>query len=277
MKRTTGGIILTVVGVTGVLLVITNKMLLLVQARMRYPLLIASAVLIAVGLISSFMTEEQHQHHGEDEGADHSHSHGGLTRGFAWLLLVPTLVMVTIKPAPLGAQRSHFGTSARTARSGPVSTTSASAPTATVVPVATSVVVPVTTLNATSVAPVPTSAPAPLRLRELTLNSFTNAVFFENEADVNGVTMRLRGFVTRDPNVADGLVLTRYQIFCCAADGILHRVILHGAPAAMAADQWIQVEGFGRVNRIDGNDRATLPEIDVTSVTPIAEPTNPYE
>ena len=88
---------------------------------------------------------------------------------------------------------------------------------------------------------------------------------------LTGRTMQLTGFVLRSS--AGGFVLSRLVITCCAADArpIEVGVIASGAPPT--ADTWVTVTGtYGGV--IDDD---TLPVIDATKVSPISEPSNPYD
>ncbi len=88
---------------------------------------------------------------------------------------------------------------------------------------------------------------------------------------VDGFPVRLTGFVTHPEGLPDGhFALTRFSIFCCAADVVPHSVTVDGSGLSdYAADQWLTVGGVLE-NR--AGEFVVVPE----EVTEVEEPKNPY-
>ena len=83
-------------------------------------------------------------------------------------------------------------------------------------------------------------------------------------------TVRLTGFVAGAN--ADGFLLDRYQIACCAADASAAVVrVLGPAGASPGRDRWVTVEGTFR-----GIVRGE-PTLVATAVRPTVAPVDPYE
>ena len=61
-------------------------------------------------------------------------------------------------------------------------------------------------------------------------------------ASFNGATVRVIGFV--GPTKADGFVVARYSIACCAADALAATALVTGWTGRVPArDSWVEVEG----------------------------------
>jgi uncharacterized membrane protein YcgQ (UPF0703/DUF1980 family) len=91
------------------------------------------------------------------------------------------------------------------------------------------------------------------------------------------VRVRLVGFVAPTDG-ADGYRLTRFVIFCCAADAEALQAVVHGDPAPRARDQWLEVEGqwLPRPAAVD-DPSPPPPVLNVDLVRPIAPAHPPYE
>ena len=88
---------------------------------------------------------------------------------------------------------------------------------------------------------------------------------------VDGFPVTLTGFVTRPDGIGtDELVLTRFSIYCCAADVVPHSVTVDAAGLPdFADDQWLRVAGTLE-DRAEGF--VLVPE----EAEPVEEPENPY-
>jgi uncharacterized repeat protein (TIGR03943 family) len=171
---------------------------------------------------------------GED---DHSaHEHGG--EQVAWLLLAPVLALLLIAPGALG--------SFALGRTG----------------------------SAVSVKPGggvfahldPSTGPHEMSLLEFDQRAFEGT----NGASFNGSTVRVIGFV--GPTKADGFVVARYSIACCAADALAATALVTGWEGPVPArDSWVAVEG-----RFEPGDEVN-PRLVAASVTAIPTPDDPYE
>jgi uncharacterized repeat protein (TIGR03943 family) len=162
----------------------------------------------------------------------------------AWLLMLPVLAIFLISPASLGAFAAR--------RSG----VRLEAPKAQFPPLTAEV-----------------RGAIPMTLREYSLRSY-----YDDSKALNGRKVRLVGFVTRE---SGRLLLTRFALSCCAADGVAIKVRLEGFPgSAPAADTWLEVEGeLLEPDRLDGEPILTRPPpVKVVGVPRrIPEPKQPYE
>jgi uncharacterized membrane protein YcgQ (UPF0703/DUF1980 family) len=93
-----------------------------------------------------------------------------------------------------------------------------------------------------------------------------------------GVRVRLVGFVA-PADGADGYRLTRFVIFCCAADGEALQAVVRGDRTPRARDQWLEVEGTWQPRPVAAVDDPGPPPpvLDVDLVHPIAPPRPAYE
>jgi uncharacterized repeat protein (TIGR03943 family) len=169
------------------------------------------------------------------------HRHRGRV---GWLLLVPVLVVLVVQPAALGS----YAVSSRT-----------------VVPGAGDSGFP------------PLSAPVRGAV-PMTMAEFVTRAVRDPSQSLAGVRVRLTGFVSpvRD---GDGYRLTRFVIFCCAADAEALQVAVHGDPAPRARDRWLEVEGTWAPRPVAADDDLSPPPpvLNVDLVRPVAQPRPPYE
>jgi uncharacterized repeat protein (TIGR03943 family) len=171
---------------------------------------------------------------GED---DHSaHEHGG--EQVAWLLLAPVLALLLIAPGALGAFALGRTGSAVSVKPGG------------------GVFAPLD----------PETGPHEMSLLEFDQRAFEGT----NGASFSGSNVRIIGFV--GPTKADGFVVARYSIACCAADALAATALVTGWEGPVPArDSWVEVEGRfepgGEVN----------PRLVAASVTAIPTPDEPYE
>jgi uncharacterized repeat protein (TIGR03943 family) len=93
-----------------------------------------------------------------------------------------------------------------------------------------------------------------------------------------GVRVRLTGFVAPAEAGDHGWRLTRFVIFCCAADAEALQAVVHGDAAPRARDQWLEVEGTWQPRPAAVDDPNPQPPVlDADAVRPIAPPRPPYE
>jgi uncharacterized repeat protein (TIGR03943 family) len=169
------------------------------------------------------------------------HQHRGRV---GWLLLVPVLVVLVVQPAALGS----YAVSSRT-------------------------VVPGGGDSGFPVLAAPVRGAVPMTMAE-----FVTRAVRDPSQSLAGVRVRLVGFAS--PTQADGgYQLTRFVIFCCAADAEALEVTIHGDPTPRARDQWLEVEGtwVPRPVAADNDITPPPPVLNVTSVRPVAPQRPPYE
>lgn len=99
-----------------------------------------------------------------------------------------------------------------------------------------------------------------------------SAEYAEAVGIVEGVPVKLTGFVTHPKNAPEGtFAVARFAIFCCAADAVPYtaRVVPPSGTPDYEDDQWLKVVGtLGR----DENGFF----VQATEVEPISEPDRPY-
>jgi uncharacterized repeat protein (TIGR03943 family) len=98
-----------------------------------------------------------------------------------------------------------------------------------------------------------------------------SAAFAQNLGIADGLPIELTGFVNHSDELGDGYFrLTRFSIYCCAADVVPHSVTVDGDPGeTFDNDQWLTVTGV--LAEVDG-EFVVVPE----SIEEVDEPKNPY-
>lgn len=157
----------------------------------------------------------------------------------AWLLVLPVIAVFLIAPAPLGSYAAERQSASRAVERTAI----------------------------TSPLPAEVDGAVPLTMR----NFLVRAI---NGTELVGRTVRITGFTTTD---GKGVVLNRFRVSCCAADGIAMRVRLEGVPGTPRDDQWFEVEGVLRDGERSDAGLIGLPVLDVTEATPVSPPVNTYE
>ena len=181
-----------------------------------------------------------------DPGPDtHGHGHGAPRSG--WLLALPALVLLLVAPPALGSY-------------------AASRQAGSVVQVGDDpggVFPPL---------PEPVGGAVPLPVSE-----FVTRALYDEERSLSGERVRLLGFAA--PGRDGGYLLTRFNLFCCAADGQAYQVEVHGDRVPRRADQWLVVEGRWRPGTVyDGiAPSGVLPVLVADSVTEVRPPADRYE
>jgi uncharacterized repeat protein (TIGR03943 family) len=142
-----------------------------------------------------------------EQAASHADGHHHKAR-VGWLLLVPVLVVMLVQPAALGS----YAVSSRS-----------------VVPGGGDGQYP------PLAAPVRGAVPMPMA-------EFVTRAIRDPDQSLAGVRVRLVGFVAPGEG-AGGYRLTRFVIFCCAADAEALQAVVRGDPTPRTRDQWLEVEG----------------------------------
>jgi uncharacterized repeat protein (TIGR03943 family) len=161
-----------------------------------------------------------------------------------WLLLVPVLVLVLVQPAALGAD----AVSSRAAVPGGSDDT------------------------------YPPLAPPVRGAVPMTMAELVTRALRDPSQSLEGVRVRVVGFAAPG-NDAQGYRLTRFVIFCCAADAEALQVVVRGDRVERPPDQWLEVEGRWQPGPVAANDdlHPPPPVLAVDVVRPVAQPRPPYE
>jgi uncharacterized repeat protein (TIGR03943 family) len=180
---------------------------------------------------------------GRDPGGQgHGHGHGAPRSG--WLLAVPVLVLLLVTPPALGS----FAASRQGAA---------------------------TPGEPTGVFP---ALPEPVGgAVALPVSEFVTRALYGKDRSLQGVRVRLLGFVA--PAEGGGYLLTRFNLFCCAADGQAYQLEVRGDRDRRRADQWLLVEGRWEPRPAFDTIAPTSvrPVLVADSVTPVRPPADRYE
>jgi uncharacterized repeat protein (TIGR03943 family) len=181
---------------------------------------------------------------GTDAGHDHGHGAHGASR-IGWLLVLPVLVLILVAPPALGS----YAAGRRAPASGGGGDQGSMPPVGAAV-----------------------DGAVPMDLSE-----FTYRALYDERHSLNGVRVRLLGFVA--PNHGDGYLLARFAMYCCAADAEVVELTVHGDTVKRAADQWLEVEGrvvpSGKV--ADPGASNAVPVLVADTVRQVAPPKDRYE
>ncbi|HWD44614.1 MAG TPA: TIGR03943 family protein [Actinomycetota bacterium] len=205
----------------------------------------AGLVLLAGGLLPplGLLGTGRAGHRPDSLGDQDLHHHGSRV---GWLLLVPVLVVMLIQPAALGS----YAVSSRT-------------------------VVPGSGGNG-QFPPLdaPVRGAVPMSMAE-----FVTRAVRDPGQSLAGVRVRLTGFVAPAEHDQGGSYrLTRFVIFCCAADAEALQAVVRGDQVPRARDQWLEIEGTWQPRPADvDNPSPPPPVLNADVVRPIAPPRPPYE
>jgi uncharacterized repeat protein (TIGR03943 family) len=237
----TRSMLLLALGATAVWLGRSGEALNYVRPGLAPLVLAAGVVLLALGLLPPLGLLGA-QAAGSASGGD-GHRHRAWV---GWLLLVPVLVVLVVQPAALGS----YAASSRS-----------------VVPGGSDGDFPALA------APVRGAVPMPMA-------EFVTRAVRDPGQSLAGVRVRLVGFVApAEDGDKDGRYrLTRFVIFCCAADAEALQAVIRGDAVPRARDQWLEVEGTWQPRPAAPDDPNPQPPIlNAEVVRPIAPPRPPYE
>jgi uncharacterized repeat protein (TIGR03943 family) len=180
-------------------------------------------------------------HHAASAAGHDGHHHRGRV---GWLLLVPVLVVLLVQPAALGS----YAASSRS-------------------------VVPGGGDSGFPPLAAPVRGAVPMSMAE-----FVTRAVRDPAQSLAGIRVRLVGFAS-PTQAGGGYQLTRFVIFCCAADAEALQVAIHGDPTPQARDQWLEVEGtwVPRPVAADNDLSPPPPVLNVNSVRPVGPQRPPYE
>src|SRR6266508_4429751 len=235
----TRGLLLVLLGVTAAWLCLTDAALNYVRPSLVPYVLAGAVVLMLLGLLPPLGLLHRRSS-GRGDGDGHGH---GSTR-VGRLLLVPVLVVVLVQPAALGS----YAASSRAA-----------------VPGGSDGIFP-------PLAP-PVRGAVPMIITE-----FVMRALHDPSRSLEGVPVRLVGFVAPGEG-EEAYRLTRFVIFCCAADAEALQVVVRGDGTRWRRDQWLEVEGRWLPRPVAGaEDPGPPPPVLIADVVhPIAQPRRPYE
>jgi uncharacterized repeat protein (TIGR03943 family) len=173
------------------------------------------------------------------------HGHGAPRSG--WLLALPVLVLLLVAPPALGSFAAGRQAGSATAAGGDPG----------------GVFPPL---------PEPVGGAVPLPVSE-----FVTRALYDRDRTLAGARVRLVGFAA--PGKGDSYLLTRFNLFCCAADGQAYQAEVRGDRTPRQPDQWLVVEGRWLPQRVyDGiAPSGVRPVLVAESVTPVRAPADPYE
>lgn len=202
---------------------LSGEYLRFVQPWMRWPLLAAGCLLLVMALRPAF-------------GLRTSSSRVPWS---SWLILLPTLVVFSVAPPPLGAYIAE-----RRAAQPP-----AELPAPVTIPISGD------------------GDPVDVGVDEFAWG----AAQADDVMGLKGQVVRLEGFVSTDQD--GGWYVTQLVIFCCAADVAVERVKVVGQPAP-PRDRWVRVTGTWVEGT--GGDPSDPAQLSADQVVEIPAPANPY-
>ncbi|HZB58537.1 MAG TPA: TIGR03943 family protein [Actinomycetota bacterium] len=175
----------------------------------------------------------------------HGHDHGVPRSG--WLLALPVLVLLLVAPPALGSFAAGRQAGSATAAGGDPG-------------------------GVFPALPEPVGGAVPLPVSE-----FVTRALYDKDRTLDGARVRLLGFAA--PGNDGGYLLTRWNLFCCAADGQAYQLEVRGDRVRRQPDQWLVVEGRWLPQRVyDGiAPSGARPVLLADSVTPVRPPADPYE
>ena len=234
----TRSLLLVVLGATAVWLWWSGEALNYVRPGLAPYLLASGAVTVLLGLLPPLGLLGRQTASADGHGG---HGHRGRV---GWLLLVPVLVVMVVQPAALGSYAAASRSAVPGGGDGGFQ------------PLA---------------APVRGAVPMPMA-------EFVTRAVRDPGRSLAGVRVRLTGFVAPAGPGDRGWRLTRFVIFCCAADAEALQAVVRGDPTPRARDQWLEVEGTWQPRPAAVDDPSPPPPVlNAEAVRPIAPPRPPYE
>jgi uncharacterized repeat protein (TIGR03943 family) len=235
----TRSVLLVVLGATAIWLWWSGDALNYVRPGLAPLLLAAGVVVVLLGLLPPLGLLGE-------QAAGHDDGHGGHRHRarVGWLLLVPVLVVMLVQPAALGS----YAVSSRS-----------------VVPGGGDGFQPLA-------APVRGAVP-------MSMAEFVTRAVRDPAQSLAGVRVRLVGFVAPSEGKEGGYRLTRFVIFCCAADAEALQAVVRGDRTPRARDQWLEIEGtwLPRPPAAEDDPSPPTPVLDADVVRPVAPARPPYE
>jgi len=238
MTSRTQAFVLLLFGGALLRLATTDALLRYVRPVARPWVLLAGAAIVALALWSLFASRSGSGSGSDAHDAEVVDEHGHHGASrAAWLVLAPVIAILVVAPPALGAF---------TAKRLPVS----------------------------AITPPSRDFPAlrgadPVRI---SLLDYYSRAAFGAGTTLAGHRLTMTAFVLRPE--PDGFQVARLAITCCAADAQPVVVAVQASTPAPARDTWVTVTGtFAGMSPTD----ATVPVLRADAVTPVGQPSNPYD
>jgi uncharacterized repeat protein (TIGR03943 family) len=236
MSRETENALLLLIGLSIGIITVTGAYTRYVRPS-QLPWLAAAAIFLIVLAATSIIRD--YRRDGRDRHVD-GHLHRSTV---GWLVVLPIVVLTFITPPPIGPRSVN----------------------------ATSVTAVSTDVLRRPFPPLPDEVAPTVSLPDL-LERFNN----DTANTLDGRTISVTGFTLKESDHVD---LGIMHIICCAADARLVRVRLGGPISGQAADHpdqtWMRVEGTVHKGP-PGVAGRPAPVLELSNVTPIDAPANPY-
>jgi uncharacterized repeat protein (TIGR03943 family) len=237
-QEQTRSVLLVVLGATAIWLWWSGEALNYVRPGLGPYLLVSGVIVVLLGLLPPLGLLGGQTAHADGDAGHRHRARAG------WLLLVPVLVVLLVQPAALGS----YAVSSRSAMPG-------GGEEGQFPPLA---------------APVRGAVP-------MSMAEFVTRALRDPGQSLARVRVRLVGFAAPAEG-GDGYRLTRFTVFCCAADAEAFQAVIRGDRTPRARDQWLEVEGTWRPRPAAVDDpTAPLPILDAEVVHPVAPAHPPYE
>jgi uncharacterized repeat protein (TIGR03943 family) len=238
-EEQTRSVLLVVLGATAVWLWWSGEALNYVRPGLAPWLLAGGVVVGLLGLLPPLGLLGRETAQADGHGGHHHRGRVG------WLLLVPVLVVMVVQPAALGS----YAVASRAA-------------------------VPGGSDGGFDPLAAPVRGAVPMSMAE-----FVTRAERDPGQSLAGVRVRLVGFVAPSQGKEGGYRLTRFVIFCCAADAEALQAVVRGDSTPRARDQWLEVEGtwMARPPAAEDDPSPPPPALQVASVRPVAPVRPPYE
>lgn len=291
MSRNTQSVLMALLGALLISITVSGRFTSYVKPGFGPLLLIAGGVLIAVGLASIVLgvradlrADRDGAAHAADDADDEAHGHSHDRSMAPWLIMAPVLVLLLLAPPALGADAvgRNAGSQALAGLSGVAAPSGAGADVA-------------AGGSAQGYAPndgsghaIGTKAFAKKRPTmsfpalpggkdpQLTLKDFVMRALYDGDNSVSDNDITVVGFIApAGDGYPDGYSLARMTISCCAADASPMRIHLAGA-AKYPVNTWVRAVVSADTGTA-GADNDYVPTADLTSMSPIAQPSDPYE
>jgi putative membrane protein len=123
----------------------------------------------------------------------------------------------------------------------------------------------------------PETAGAPIPRADLPAVEVSLLDLVKDAQGFNGRTVITEGMIFHEPSLPDDTVMVfRFVIFCCAADALPIRVIVHtDAAGRLENETWVQVQGVLETGKSGGREIPTI-IADTVQTIPTPSPENRY-
>jgi uncharacterized repeat protein (TIGR03943 family) len=238
-EEQTRSLLLVVLGATVIWLWWSGQALNYVRPGLVPWLAAGGVIVLLLGLLPPLGLFGRQPAHGDGHGGHRHRARVG------WLLLVPVLVVMVVQPAALGS----YAVASRSA-------------------------VPGGGDGGFGPLAAPVRGAVPMSMAE-----FVTRAVRDPDQSLAGVRVRLVGFVAANQGQEGGYRLSRFVIFCCAADAEALQAVVRGDPTPRARDQWLEVEGtwMARPPAAEDDPSPPPPALQVDVVRPVAPARPPYE